>query len=359
VSRENLVGGRARGVRRWAGRLAVPIALALLAVSLSGVRGRLTVGCAEWTAAAGGLEVLSVLGFVLVFDLVFGRTLTRRQSLGAGLRAVGATTLLPAGTLIGPAIGARSSSAHRSPGARLTRGTVTFTLLTTLPGLIVLGGVALSLWLGWLPGPHGAGRTLPAVAVALAVVMAASLVPLPATSTRAPLQPGLAARRSAAALRAFLDVIRDGVHEVRCTFRRGDWRLSGSLAYYVCDNAVLWAAFHAYGTTPPIAVIVMGYLVGSLGSLLPLPAGIGAVEGGLIGALALYGAPLLPAAGAVLLYRGISLVVPVALSACAWAVVPLARVADRSATAGTREAFWGRRRFRRRPTADRLGRSHS
>jgi hypothetical protein len=43
------------------------------------------------------------------------------------------------------------------------------------------------------------------------------------------------------------------------------------------------------------------------------------VEGGLIGALILYGAPPGPAAGAVLLYRGISLSVPVLLSAGAWA----------------------------------------
>jgi hypothetical protein len=247
VSRENVSGGRVRRVRRWAGRLAVPaIALAFLAVPLSGLRGRLTVGCAEWTAIAAGLEALSVLGFLLVFDLVFGRRLSRRQSLGAGLRAVGATTLLPAGTLIGPAVGARSASARRAPAERLSRATVMFAVLTTLPGVIVLGGAGFSLWVGWLSGP--------------------------------------------------------------------------------------------------------------LGSLLPLPLGIGAVEGGLIGALALYGAPLLPAAGAVLLYRGISLLVPVALSACAWAVVPLAGVSGRSARARSPKTSW---RFLRRTTVDRLGRSHS
>ena len=38
----------------------------------------------------------------------------------------------------------------------------------------------------------------------------------------------------------------------------------------------------------------MGYLVGSLAGALPLPAGLGAVDGGLIGALALYGAPAAP-----------------------------------------------------------------
>ena len=59
----------------------------------------------------------------------------------------------------------------------------------------------------------------------------------------------------------------------------------------------------------------MGYLVGSLAGALPLPAGLGAVDGGLIGALVLYGAPAAPAAAAVLLYRGISLSVPAVLGA--------------------------------------------
>jgi uncharacterized membrane protein YbhN (UPF0104 family) len=80
----------------------------------------------------------------------------------------------------------------------------------------------------------------------------------------------------------------------------------------------------------------MGYLVGSLGAALPMPAGLGAVEGGLIGALVLYGAPAGPAAGAVLLYRGVSLLLPVALSACAWALLPLARLRLQAADRRTR-----------------------
>src|SRR6202043_830158 len=64
----------------------------------------------------------------------------------------------------------------------------------------------------------------------------------------------------------------------------GNWKLVGAVAYYAFDNAVLWAAFHAYGRTPALGVLVMGYLVGSLGAALPIPAGIGAVEGGLLGA---------------------------------------------------------------------------
>jgi uncharacterized protein (TIRG00374 family) len=105
----------------------------------------------------------------------------------------------------------------------------------------------------------------------------------------------------------------------------GDWKLAGALAYSAFDLAVLWAAFHAYGHPPPLGVIGMGYLVGSLAGALPLPAGLGVVDGGLIGALALYGAPVVPAAAAVLLYRGISLSLPIALGAVGWMSCPAGR----------------------------------
>ena len=76
------------------------------------------------------------------------------------------------------------------------------------------------------------------------------------------------------------------------------------MAYYAFDNAVLWAAFHAYGNAPPVSVIVMGYLVGSFGAAVPVPAGLGAVEGGLIGALVLYGAPAASASAKALAESG-------------------------------------------------------
>jgi hypothetical protein len=53
---------------------------------------------------------------------------------------------------------------------------------------------------------------------------------------------------------------------------------------------------------------------------------LGAVEGGLIGALVLYGAPPGPAAAAVLLYRAITLLLPTVLGAAAWGAMPLARL---------------------------------
>jgi Lysylphosphatidylglycerol synthase TM region len=115
------------------------------------------------------------------------------------------------------------------------------------------------------------------------------------------------------------------ITEARALVTAGNWKLFGALAYYAFDNAVLWATFHAYGHAPQIGVVVMGYVVGSLAAALPIPAGLGVLEGGLIGALVLYGAPAAPAAAAVLLYRGISLSVPIALGALGCARRPRSR----------------------------------
>jgi uncharacterized protein (TIRG00374 family) len=71
--------------------------------------------------------------------------------------------------------------------------------------------------------------------------------------------------------------------------RSGDPALAGSIAYWGFNIAVLWASFHAFGEAPPWAVIVMGYFVGMLANLLPLPGGVGGVDGGMIGAFVAFG----------------------------------------------------------------------
>jgi uncharacterized protein (TIRG00374 family) len=75
--------------------------------------------------------------------------------------------------------------------------------------------------------------------------------------------------------------------------------------------AVLWASFHAFGRPPPYAVIVMAYFVGMLGNLLPLPGGVGGVDGGMIGALIAFNVDSGLAVVAVLAYRLIAFWLPI------------------------------------------------
>jgi uncharacterized membrane protein YbhN (UPF0104 family) len=289
--------------------------------SLRHLPARLLAGCPKWIALAVVLELVSILGFIAAFALVFGAGMTRRQSVLGALRALGASSVLPAGGLVGPAIGAGSAIGpgsaipeHR-PLRPLVRSTIVFMVLTTGPGVVALALFGVSLWLGWPAGPHSALLTLPGAAVAATLFTLFFLLgrPVPPDISRHRRWPGLSAWTTAGPR-----VLREGAADASRVLGARNWKLLGAPAYYAFDNAVLWAAFRAYGSAPPVGVIVMGYLVGSLGGIVPAPAGFGAVEGGLIGALVVYGAPAAPAAGAVLLYRGISLGLAVFLGAGAW-----------------------------------------
>ena len=96
----------------------------------------------------------------------------------------------------------------------------------------------------------------------------------------------------------------DGTAAARQILRSGHLGvIAGAVGYWAFDNAVLWATFHAFGASPPLTVILMGYLIGQLGGLLPIPGGIGGIDLGLIGTLIVYGAPAAATAAAVLAYR--------------------------------------------------------
>jgi uncharacterized protein (TIRG00374 family) len=96
----------------------------------------------------------------------------------------------------------------------------------------------------------------------------------------------------------------EGITEAGKILRTGNRRvLAGSFGYWAFDNAVLWATFHAVGISPPLTVVLMGYLIGQLGGLLPIPGGVGGVDLGLFGALVAYGAPAAGTAAAVFGYH--------------------------------------------------------
>jgi uncharacterized protein (TIRG00374 family) len=84
----------------------------------------------------------------------------------------------------------------------------------------------------------------------------------------------------------------------------------GAVGYLGFDIAVLWATFSALGTPPAPAALVLGYLLGYLANVIPVPGGVGVLDGGLTAALILYGAPASQAAAAVLLYHAIAFWVP-------------------------------------------------
>ena len=74
---------------------------------------------------------------------------------------------------------------------------------------------------------------------------------------------------------------------------------------------ILWASFKSLGVAVPLGELVVGFFVGMAANLAPAPAGVGAVDGGLIGAFAIFGYPLETVIAAVLIYRLIAFWLPV------------------------------------------------
>ncbi len=105
----------------------------------------------------------------------------------------------------------------------------------------------------------------------------------------------------------------------------------GAIGYWAFDNAVLWATFKAFGFSPDIMIVLMGYLIGQLGGLLPIPGGIGGIDGGLIGTLIVYGVPAAATAAAVLAYRVILFWLPLILGGIAFVAAAPRHAARRRA----------------------------
>jgi uncharacterized membrane protein YbhN (UPF0104 family) len=302
-------------------RLVVLAILAVVAgaaaVSLSGTAAigeRLASGRPGWLVVAVGFELMSVLGFVAIFQLAFGEWLPGRLSLRMGLAVCAATILVPAGGLVAIGVGARALRRRGMPGAKTRSRAIAFLLITNAPNVIVLGMLGIALGTGLLDGPHAPTLTLVPAAIALSAVVLMLVLPTVSHQRGAPVADGIA-HRVVSVVATQLEL---GVMEAIALLRTHSWKLLGAVAYYAFDNAVLWGTFKSFGhARPPIAVLVMAYLIGSAAGSLPVPAGIGVVEGGMIGLLVLFGAPAVCAGIAVLAYRAVSTGLPLAAGAVA------------------------------------------
>jgi uncharacterized protein (TIRG00374 family) len=116
-----------------------------------------------------------------------------------------------------------------------------------------------------------------------------------------------------------LKALADGVADALQLIREHDWRLLGAVAYWLFDNLALWACLAAIGNQPSFWVVAMAYLVGMLANTIPIPGGLLAVEGGLVGMLLLFDVrPASHVVVAVVIYRAISLWIPAGIGSLAF-----------------------------------------
>jgi uncharacterized protein (TIRG00374 family) len=94
--------------------------------------------------------------------------------------------------------------------------------------------------------------------------------------------------------------------------RSGGLAVLGAAGYWATSIGVLWASFHAFGVHVPLAVVVQGFFLGMVANLIPLaPAGVGAVDAGMIGAFVLFGLPAHTVFPAILVYRLVAFWLPI------------------------------------------------
>ena len=93
---------------------------------------------------------------------------------------------------------------------------------------------------------------------------------------------------------------------------RGGLAVLGAAGFWAFSIGVLWASFHAFGVHVPLAVVVQGFFLGMVANLFPLaPAGVGAVDAGMIGAFVLFGFPSETVFPAILIFRLVSFWMPI------------------------------------------------
>ena len=287
----------------------------LLAPGLGQVRDRLTEARPEWVALAVVFEALSCVSYVLMFRPVFCQSMPWRTSWEIGLAELGAGSIVPASGAGGLALGAWILSQGGMPAERIARRSVAFFIIKSSVNFVAVAVLGTVLALG-LVGPD-LSPWLTVVPAAGAVLVIAAVLVVPRLGVGAPVPAD--AGRTRKALREVRKALVGGTREaVEIVRSRNLLVIVGALGYWAWDNAVLWAAFHAFDYSPPITVILMGYLIGQLGGLLPLPGGLGGIDGGLIGTLIVYGVPAAATTAAVLTYRVILFWLPLLLGAVAF-----------------------------------------
>jgi uncharacterized membrane protein YbhN (UPF0104 family) len=318
--------------------------LYLVLPKLLGLRhtwNRIQHGDPAWLAVAALLEVCSFGGYVVLFRGVFVRGRSRigmRASYEITMAGLAATRLFASAGAGGVALTAwalrRSGMEPRLVACRM----IAFMALLYGVFMAVLVGDGLGLYL--LAGDKPFAITvIPAIfgGAVITIFLTVSFLPgdvdrLVARWSRRGRLGRLAGHAAAAPAAAA-----SGVRTAIALVGERNPSLLGALAWWGFDIGVLWAAFHAFGGSPEMAVVVMAYFVGQLGNVLPLPGGIGGVDGAMIGAFSALGVSSSLAVVAVLAYRAFAFWLPTVPGAVAY--LQLRRTVHRWQDTGTTTSY--------------------
>jgi uncharacterized membrane protein YbhN (UPF0104 family) len=291
----------------WHGLISLAILVALvvgllLAVpGLHGVAREVTDMPAGLVAAAIGFELLSCLSYVIAFLQVFDRAPIRfgarvalsELAFGAAVSVGGAGSI---------AVGAWLLVERGGKPSRVAERSAVLFLLTSAINVLTLAAAGLGVWIGLLPGTRNPLLSLLPGAIGLVTFLA--FLALPAACDRYLHEHAVG--RLATVLRSTSVTVR---HTSRILFS-ADWRIVGAIGFLWFDIAVLAVCFAALGPVPPLSTIVLAYQIGYLSNFIPIPGGIGILDGSFVGMFVLYGVGATTATAATVVYHAIALWVP-------------------------------------------------
>ena len=305
--------------------LVVAVLVAAIYVLLPSLAGfddaisKLDEGTWYWYVIAVGFTGVMFGSYVALFRGVIGRQVHLRvsESYQITMAGLAATRLLSAGGAGGIVLtywALRKAGMKRHDSAERMVAFLVLLYSFYVAAVIIFG---ILLETGVLPGGGPVSMTIIPAAIAgviALIALAICLIPGDLQRRLSHLRTEGRAGRIAVKLATVPATISSGFRAAISYLRnpsQGSLAILGALGFWAANIAILWASFMAFGESVPIGVMVQGFFVGMVANLAPAPAGVGAVDGGLIGAFLIFGLPASTVIAAVLIYRLIAFWLPV------------------------------------------------
>ncbi|HEX6205240.1 MAG TPA: lysylphosphatidylglycerol synthase transmembrane domain-containing protein [Solirubrobacterales bacterium] len=290
-------------------------------VGLGDSLGKLDEADPLWIGIAIGFNVVAYATYIALFKAVVGGDALRlswKETYEINMAGVAGTLLFSAGGAGGIAVTYWALRKAGMPRRDVARRMVAFVSLhyAFYPIALIVFGVLLRT--GVLNGKSSVELTIiPAGVAGLLIILGVLVAFIPPDSDRR-LARFAHSERSRNWLRTAGKVpatLGEGFRFALSLFahpRRGGLAVLGAAGFWAASIGVLWASFHAFGVHVPLAVVVQGFFLGMVANLFPLaPAGVGAVDAGMIGAFVLFGIPEETVFPAILIFRLVAFWMPI------------------------------------------------
>ncbi|HEX3173209.1 MAG TPA: lysylphosphatidylglycerol synthase transmembrane domain-containing protein [Solirubrobacterales bacterium] len=290
-------------------------------VGLGDALGKLDDAEPVWVAIAIAFNVVAIATYVALFKAVVSGDalrLTWAETYEINMAGVAATLIFSAGGAGGIALtywalrkaGMRRREVGRRMVAFLALHYVFYPLALIVFGILLRTGV--------MNGKHSVELTVvPAAVSGLLLIcgVLVALIPADLGKRVARHAHGERAQAIAAGIAKVPATVGEGLRFTLRLFAspsRGGLAVIGAIGFWAANIGILWASFQAFGIEVPLAVVVQGFFLGMVANLFPFaPAGVGAVDAGMIGAFVLFGVPEETVFPAILVYRLVAFWLPI------------------------------------------------